>query len=121
MLLGITFASLITRIVVLLIAMTIHGFAHAYVAYLAGDPTAANQGRLTLNPFVHINWLGFGMFVLIGFGILALSTFELNSGMGLLTAITIALALVADFFFLPPLLMKFGGIQHVRATSADRI
>ena len=68
--LGISFASLITRVVVLLIAMTIHEFAHAYVAYLAGDPTAANQGRLTLNPFVHINWVGFAMFVLIGFGIL---------------------------------------------------
>ncbi len=41
-----------------------------------------------------------------GFGILALSHFELNAGMGLLTAITIALALAADFLFLPPLLMK---------------
>jgi Zn-dependent protease len=70
LLLGYSFAELITRIVVLLVAMTIHEFAHAYVAYLAGDPTAADQGRLTLNPFVHINWMGFAMFVLIGFGIL---------------------------------------------------
>jgi predicted RND superfamily exporter protein len=58
--------------------------------------------------------------LVIGFGILALSTFELNSGMGLLTAITIALALVADFLFLPPLLMKFGGLENVPATAADR-
>ena len=42
-----------------------------------------------------------------GFLVLALSTFELNSGMGLLTAIVIALALFADFLFLPPLLIKF--------------
>ena len=41
-----------------------------------------------------------------GFMVLAQSHFELNSGMGLLTAIVIAFALVADFFFLPPLLMK---------------
>ncbi len=48
----------------------------------------------------------------IGFGILALSAFELNSGMGLLTAIVIVLALAADFFFLPPLLMKLEERRH---------
>jgi len=58
--------------------------------------------------------------LIIGFGILALSTFELNSSMGLLTSITIALALVADFLFLPPLLMKFGGLENVRTTTVDR-
>ena len=42
-----------------------------------------------------------------GFLILALSAFELNAGMGLMTAVVIALALVADFLFLPPLLMYF--------------
>lgn len=41
-----------------------------------------------------------------GFMVLAQSHFELNSGMGLLTSIIITLALMADFFFLPPLLMK---------------
>ena len=41
-----------------------------------------------------------------GFLVLAQSHFELNSGMGLLTAIVIVLALAADFLFLPPLLMK---------------
>lgn len=41
-----------------------------------------------------------------GFMVLAQSHFALNSGMGLLTAIIIAFALMADFFFLPPLLMK---------------
>jgi hypothetical protein len=58
--------------------------------------------------------------LVVGFGILALSTFELNAGMGLLTAITIALALAADFLFLPPLLMKFGGLNHVPATTVTR-
>jgi len=38
----------------------------------------------------------------------------------LLTAITIALALFADFLFLPPLLMKFGGLDNVPATVSDR-
>jgi len=41
-----------------------------------------------------------------GFLILATSAFQLNSGMGLLTAIVIILALFADFLFLPPLLIK---------------
>jgi predicted RND superfamily exporter protein len=41
-----------------------------------------------------------------GFLILATSTFQLNSGMGLLTAIVIILALFADFLFLPPLLIR---------------
>jgi len=44
--------------------------------------------------------------VIAGFMVLTQSAFKLNSDMGLLTAITIALALIADFIFLPPLLMK---------------
>ncbi len=46
--------------------------------------------------------------LMLGFGVLALSDFKLNGDMGLLTAVTIGLALLADFFFLPPLLMQFG-------------
>jgi len=46
--------------------------------------------------------------LVLGFGILAFSKFELNAGMGLLTALTIGLALAADFLFLPALLMKYG-------------
>jgi Zn-dependent protease len=61
---------LIIRLIVILIAMTVHEFAHCYVADLMGDPTPRSMGRLTLNPFVHINWIGFLMFVLVGFGIL---------------------------------------------------
>ena len=52
------------------IGMTIHEFAHNYVAHLMGDYVPAQQGRLTLNPLVHINWVGWLMFALIGFGIL---------------------------------------------------
>jgi Zn-dependent protease len=62
--------ALIVNLIVLLIAMTIHEFAHNYVGWRMGDPTPARMGRLTLNPFVHINWLGWLMFALIGFGIL---------------------------------------------------
>ena len=52
------------------LGMTVHEFAHNFVAHLMGDPLPAQQGRLTLNPLVHINWLGWLMFALLGFGIL---------------------------------------------------
>ncbi|WP_455211684.1 efflux RND transporter permease subunit [Kaarinaea lacus] len=45
--------------------------------------------------------------LIVGFLVLAQSSFHLNAGMGLLTAIVISFALLADFLFLPPLLMKF--------------
>ena len=44
--------------------------------------------------------------LIAGFMVLTQSAFKLNADMGLLTAITIGLALIADFIFLPPLLMK---------------
>lgn len=47
--------------------------------------------------------------LVIGFSVIAQSTFELNSSMGLLTAIVIVFALAADFLFLPALLIKFEG------------
>jgi predicted RND superfamily exporter protein len=58
--------------------------------------------------------------LIAGFLVLTGSPFELNSGMGLLTAITIALALVADFLLLPTLLMKLDTKEnHVPAMVAD--
>ena len=44
--------------------------------------------------------------LLMGFLVLSQSTFEVNAGMGLLSAVTIGLALVVDFLFLPPLLLN---------------
>jgi len=63
-------AELISRILVVLIAMDIHEFAHAYVANRFGDSTAREAGRMSLDPRRNINWVGFFMFVVIGFGIL---------------------------------------------------
>jgi Zn-dependent protease len=50
------------------LAFAVHEFAHAYVAYRFGDPTAANQGRLTLNPLVHLDLVGTIMIFLAGLG-----------------------------------------------------
>ncbi|GAB6041812.1 efflux RND transporter permease subunit [Endothiovibrio diazotrophicus] len=49
--------------------------------------------------------------LIAGFSVLAFSTFKVNAGMGMLTAIAIALALAADFLFLPPLLMRLEGTK----------
>ncbi|HOB35148.1 MAG TPA: site-2 protease family protein [Bacillota bacterium] len=51
-----------------LIAISIHEFAHGKAAHLLGDPTAKSVGRLTLNPFKHIDPLGLLMIALFGFG-----------------------------------------------------
>lgn len=63
-------AFILGTLVAVLIGMTVHEFAHNYVGHLMGDPTPEREGRLTLDPSVHIYWPGFIMFVLIGFGIL---------------------------------------------------
>lgn len=55
-------------IISLVIAFTIHEFAHAYVAYLCGDPTAKNQGRLTLSPIAHLDPIGTILLLIAGFG-----------------------------------------------------
>ncbi|MGV8145033.1 MAG: site-2 protease family protein [Alkaliphilus sp.] len=52
----------------ILFAITFHEFAHGYVAYLLGDPTAKSNGRLTLNPIAHIDIVGFLMLIFAGFG-----------------------------------------------------
>ena len=62
--------TIIINLVVLGLAMTVHEFAHNFVAWKMGDETPKLQGRLTLNPLVHINWVGWLMFAIIGFGIL---------------------------------------------------
>ncbi len=59
---------LVSRIVTLLIALTIHEFSHAFVADRFGDDTPRNAGRLTLNPFRHLDLIGSLMLILIGFG-----------------------------------------------------
>ncbi len=53
---------------VLVIAITVHEYAHARVAYLYGDPTAKLQGRLSLNPLVHLDPLGALMLLIFKIG-----------------------------------------------------
>ena len=52
----------IFSIIILIFSIVIHEVSHGYAAYLQGDNTAKYQGRLTLNPFRHLEW--FGSFIL---------------------------------------------------------
>lgn len=51
-----------------LFCLTIHEVSHGIVAYHLGDPTAKNAGRLTLNPFRHIDLLGFAVMLIARVG-----------------------------------------------------
>lgn len=55
-------------LIAMLLAITFHEFAHAYAAHKCGDDTAKLMGRMTLNPFKHMDFLGAVMFVFFGFG-----------------------------------------------------
>lgn len=59
---------LIARIVTLVIAFTVHEFAHAWSADQLGDDTPRLNGRLTLNPLAHLDLLGSIMLIFAGFG-----------------------------------------------------
>lgn len=60
--------TLVALVIALVVGITVHEFAHAAVANLLGDPTAKNEGRVTLNPLAHLDFLGTAMLLLAGFG-----------------------------------------------------
>jgi Zn-dependent protease len=55
-------------IIAILVAITVHEWAHAFAAKRLGDGTAEMSGRLTLNPLAHIDPVGAILFLLVGFG-----------------------------------------------------
>ncbi|MFN2355227.1 MAG: site-2 protease family protein [Desulfopila sp.] len=63
---------LLTKIILLappiLLALTLHEYAHGYIANRLGDPTAKMSGRLTLNPLRHLDPFGAIAFFLINIG-----------------------------------------------------
>jgi Zn-dependent protease len=52
----------------LLFALTLHELAHGYVAWMLGDPTAKNEGRLTMNPLKHLDPFGVLAFLIANIG-----------------------------------------------------
>ncbi len=59
---------ILARIIFLFISAPIHEWAHAWSAYQLGDDTASLQGRMSLNPLVHLDPIGSILILLTGFG-----------------------------------------------------
>ena len=68
--------TLIFQLAILIMSVVIHEFAHGWMAFYLGDPTAKNYGRLTLNPIKHLDF--FGSFMLPLFLVLIKSPFILG-------------------------------------------
>jgi Zn-dependent protease len=56
----------IDRLVPLVLSLSVHEWAHAYVAFRLGDDTAALEGRMTVNPLVHMDPIGTFLLPLLG-------------------------------------------------------
>ena len=63
-----TIIYILSSLAVIFLTLPVHEFAHGYTAVKLGDDTPRWQGRLTLNPFAHIDWLGSACILLFGFG-----------------------------------------------------
>jgi Zn-dependent protease len=66
--LNLSLPELLQSVLIIVVSLTIHEFAHALVAISLGDTTPLQDGRLTLNPLKHIDLVGFIMLVVAGFG-----------------------------------------------------
>lgn len=62
------FIELLASFLAVIVVISFHEFAHAFVAYKCGDPTAKFEGRMTLNPIKHLDPLGAVLFAVAGFG-----------------------------------------------------
>ncbi len=62
------FLRLIASLLAVAVVLTMHEFAHAFIAYKCGDPTPKFSGRLSLNPMRHFDILGLVLFAFAGFG-----------------------------------------------------
>jgi Zn-dependent protease len=67
-LLGIPLEELPFFVLAFVAGLTVHEFAHAWTAWKLGDDTAYREGRVTLNPFAHLSWIGILFFLIAHFG-----------------------------------------------------
>ena len=63
-----SFYEMLVALPAILIALTFHEYAHGRAAAWLGDDTPYLQGRLTINPLPHIDWIGFFMLMFFSFG-----------------------------------------------------
>lgn len=65
---GYSISQIVILVIAVILAMSVHEMAHGLVSYWFGDPTAKVQGRLSLNPLAHIDWMGLLCLLVFGFG-----------------------------------------------------
>ena len=66
--LGGAIAYILSSLIVIFLTLPIHEYAHGFAATKLGDPTPRYQGRMSINPFAHIDYLGAACILLFGFG-----------------------------------------------------
>ena len=62
------FLDILQTLIAVLVAISFHEFAHGYASYKMGDPTPKETGRLSLNPFKHLDFLGTICLMIVHFG-----------------------------------------------------
>ena len=59
---------ILSTLLTIFLVLPLHECAHGFIAHKLGDDTAKREGRLTLNPLVHIDYIGAALMLLVGFG-----------------------------------------------------
>ncbi|TBR42818.1 RND family transporter [Marinomonas agarivorans] len=95
---------------------TVHFLSKYIYARRNKNKDSIDAVRYAFNSVGRALWIT-TLVLVAGFMVLAQSSFKLNADMGLLTAMTIVLALVVDFLFLPPLLMKLDNDKNTAMTT----
>ncbi len=102
---GLAVSVLVSLTLGIVVDDTVHFLSKYLRGRREGGKSPAEAVRYAFNTVGTALWVT-TLALVIGFGILSFSGFKVNSDMGLMTAVTITLALIIDFLFLPTLLMK---------------
>ncbi len=112
-------------LIAILFALTIHEYSHSLIATVQGDYTSRNFGRLTLNPFKHIDPVGFLCLILFGFGWakpVPINSYKFKNykkGLFLTSISGICTNFVASFVFVGILVLSFGNIGLEQIASLN--
>lgn len=115
----------LTAFIAVAFVLTLHEFAHSFVAYKCGDSTPKFHGRLSLNPLRHFDVLGLVMFVLVGFGwakpvpINPYNFKNYKRGIILTSIAGIVINLITAFIFYPLITLSYNLELNAYASGAN--
>ncbi len=114
-----TLIRLLANLLAVTVVLTLHEFAHAFVAYRCGDPTPKLAGRLSLNPLRHFDPIGLVLFALVGFGWAKPVPIDPNNfkhyrlGLGLTASAGVVVNYIMAFLFYPIALVIINFMPYV--------